>query len=110
MDVQYPMNVHVRSCTFKQGATHFLKRRGTMSKTDETNAAPLKLMEIEAEEVRALEKRIEAERPESGSAMDDQDHFKLFPLSQRTLQGLRKCKFQKPTKIQSGAIPHALAG
>lgn len=36
--------------------------------------------------------------------------FKQLPLSQKTVQGLKKWKYYKPTEIQRGAIGYALQG
>lgn len=36
--------------------------------------------------------------------------FKEFPLSQLTLKGLEKAKFQRLTPVQRKVIPHALLG
>ncbi|OQR88229.1 ATP-dependent RNA helicase dbp4 [Achlya hypogyna] len=69
-----------------------------------------KLHEREAKEVAVLTERIELETPARGSQMDDVESFDVLPLSMATKNGLKRCKFTKPTKIQIGAIPHALAG
>ncbi|EQC31347.1 hypothetical protein SDRG_10949 [Saprolegnia diclina VS20] len=69
-----------------------------------------KLHERESKEVAVLNERIELETPARGSQMDDVESFDTLPLSVSTKNGLKRCKFTKPTKIQIGAIPHALAG
>jgi hypothetical protein len=69
-----------------------------------------KLHEREAKEVLLLKERIELETPDRGSQLDDLESFDALPLSTPTKNGLKRCKFVKPTKIQMGAIPHALAG
>ncbi|KDO33404.1 hypothetical protein SPRG_02211 [Saprolegnia parasitica CBS 223.65] len=69
-----------------------------------------KLHERESKEVAVLNERIELETPARGSQMDDVESFDVLPLSMSTKNGLKRCKFTKPTKIQIGAIPHALAG
>ncbi|OQR91734.1 ATP-dependent RNA helicase dbp4 [Thraustotheca clavata] len=69
-----------------------------------------KLHEREAKEVALLNERIELETPARGSQIEDVESFDVLPLSMATKNGLKRCKFTKPTKIQIGAIPHALAG
>ncbi|KAL3919060.1 MAG: hypothetical protein SGILL_003946 [Bacillariaceae sp.] len=65
------------------------------------------------EEVPALEARIEEETPDRGSlpyAKNAVVSFASQPLSQATLQGLEGNDYTTMTAIQSGSIPHALAG
>ncbi|ETW03079.1 hypothetical protein H310_05507 [Aphanomyces invadans] len=69
-----------------------------------------KLHEREAKEVAQLTERIGLETPERGSQIDDIESFDMLPLSIATKNGLKRGKFTKPTKIQIGTIPHALAG
>ncbi|KAG9415311.1 ATPdependent RNA helicase [Aphanomyces cochlioides] len=69
-----------------------------------------KLHEREAKEVAQLKERIELETPERGNQIEDVESFDLLPISIATKNGLKRGKFTKPTKIQIGAIPHALAG
>ncbi|RHZ17270.1 hypothetical protein DYB37_009345 [Aphanomyces astaci] len=66
--------------------------------------------EREAKEVAQLTERISLETPERGTQMDDIESFDMMPLSISTKNGLKRGKFAKPTKIQIGTIPHALAG
>ncbi|RHY38876.1 hypothetical protein DYB30_013565, partial [Aphanomyces astaci] len=66
--------------------------------------------EREAKEVAQLTERISLETPERGTQMHDIESFDMMPLSISTKNGLKRGKFAKPTKIQIGTIPHALAG
>ncbi|KAJ0400663.1 hypothetical protein P43SY_005436 [Pythium insidiosum] len=61
-------------------------------------------------EIEAMEQRIRETTPARGSQLADADSFDVFPLSDASKRGLAKCGFTKPTRIQIGAIPHALAG
>ncbi|GLD99337.1 hypothetical protein PINS_up008056 [Pythium insidiosum] len=61
-------------------------------------------------EIEAMEQRIRETTPARGSQLADADSFDVFPLSEASKRGLAKCGFTKPTRIQIGAIPHALAG
>lgn len=84
-------------------------------------------MEHETNEIDALVSRVEAEAPAAGSnplyvAMEDgvveagrpatsgARKFADLPISQCTLAGLARGKWQRLTGIQRAAIPHALAG
>mmetsp|Transcript_9415 Transcript_9415/g.17118 ORF Transcript_9415/g.17118 Transcript_9415/m.17118 type:complete len:786 (+) Transcript_9415:50-2407(+) len=65
------------------------------------------------EEIASLNARIEQETPPKGSLAHDKDavvSFASLPLSQATLQGLETNEYTTMTAIQSGSIPHALAG
>ncbi len=79
----------------------------------------------ELKEIETLAARVVQEAPEPGCNPLDTDaaeiaaekqafgrarKFTDLPLSQRTLAGLAKGKWQKMTDIQRAAIPHALAG
>ncbi|CAE8697695.1 unnamed protein product [Polarella glacialis] len=82
----------------------------------------------EEKEIKALEARIRAEAPRSGTGafgLKDSNAkgsdpgqgpaltaqlFKDLPLSKRTSAGLEASGFTKMTQIQRGAIPHALCG
>ncbi|TMW56545.1 hypothetical protein Poli38472_006555 [Pythium oligandrum] len=70
----------------------------------------LKLYERERLEVEKLEAQIKEQTPARGSQLGEADSFGAFPLSDATKRGLTKCGFTKPTRIQIGTIPHALAG
>jgi ATP-dependent RNA helicase DDX10/DBP4 len=66
-----------------------------------------------SEEIAAINARIEQETPARGSlahAKNSVVSFASQPLSQATLQGLENNKYTTMTAIQSGSIPHALAG
>lgn len=67
-------------------------------------------LQQEKEEIDVLVKRIEDESPEKGKELEQLEAFNQLPLSQYSLKGLELCKYRKPTQIQNGAIPHALAG
>ena len=65
------------------------------------------------EEIANLNRRIEAESPPRGSIPFGKNAVVAFgslPLSQPTLQGLESNTYTTMTSIQSGSIPHALAG
>ncbi|KAL3908535.1 MAG: hypothetical protein SGILL_008446 [Bacillariaceae sp.] len=65
------------------------------------------------EEIAALEARIQEETPARGSLPYSKNAVVSFasqPLSQATLQGLESNDYTSMTAIQSGSIPHALAG
>ena len=65
------------------------------------------------EEIATLKGRIEAESPARGSIPFGKNAVVAFgslPLSQATLQGLESNTYTTMTSIQSGSIPHALAG
>ena len=76
------------------------------------------------DEIKALEARIHAEEPARGARLLDggevpegysvsypnATRFSQLPLSLRTLEGLRECKYTELTPIQRAAIPHALCG
>uniref|UniRef100_K3WGR9 ATP-dependent RNA helicase n=1 Tax=Globisporangium ultimum (strain ATCC 200006 / CBS 805.95 / DAOM BR144) TaxID=431595 RepID=K3WGR9_GLOUD len=70
----------------------------------------LKFAEKERLEIEKLEQRIKEQTPARGSQLEDAANFDFFPLSEATKRGLQRSKFTKPTLIQTGAIPHALAG
>lgn len=70
----------------------------------------MKQNEREKLEVQELERRIAEQTPARGSQLEDAASFDFFPLSEATRRGLRQCGFTKPTRIQIGALPHALAG
>ncbi|CAH0475866.1 unnamed protein product [Peronospora belbahrii] len=70
----------------------------------------IKQNERERLEIEQLEARIAEQTPARGSQLENATSFDLFPLSQASKRGLRTCDFTKPTKIQVGALPHALAG
>lgn len=78
--------------------------------TDQERERKLKLAAREAAEVERLEERIREQTPARGSQLPEAASFELFPLSDATRRGLQRGKFSKPTLIQTGAIPHALAG
>lgn len=77
-------------------------------------------------EIRELEVRIKTECPCAGQRVEKQKDnideeesngpsltvtfFSDFPLSSRTLKGLKESNFVRLTPIQGLAIPHALAG
>lgn len=66
-----------------------------------------------SEEIAAINARIEQETPARGSlahAKNSVVSFASQPLSQATLQGLENNTYTTMTAIQSGSIPHALAG
>jgi ATP-dependent RNA helicase DDX10/DBP4 len=66
-----------------------------------------------SEEIAAINARIEQETPARGSlahAKNSVVSFASQPLSRATLQGLENNKYTTMTAIQSGSIPHALAG
>ena len=66
-----------------------------------------------SEEITAINARIEQETPARGSlahAKNSVVSFASQPLSRATLQGLENNKYTTMTAIQSGSIPHALAG
>ncbi|EGZ15778.1 hypothetical protein PHYSODRAFT_509429 [Phytophthora sojae] len=73
-------------------------------------AAKLKQNERERLEIERLEARIAEQTPARGSQLGEAASFDLFPLSEASRRGLRTCGFTAPTKIQVGALPHALAG
>ncbi|KAE9044881.1 ATP-dependent RNA helicase [Phytophthora rubi] len=73
-------------------------------------AAKLKQNERERLEVERLDARIAEQTPARGSQLGEATSFDLFPLSEASRRGLRTCGFTAPTKIQVGALPHALAG
>jgi ATP-dependent RNA helicase DDX10/DBP4 len=73
-------------------------------------AAKLKQNERERQEVERLEARIAEQTPARGSQLSEATSFDLFALSEASRRGLRACGFTAPTKIQVGALPHALAG
>ncbi|KAK1944975.1 ATP-dependent RNA helicase dbp4 [Phytophthora citrophthora] len=73
-------------------------------------AAKLKQNERERLEIEKLEARIAEQTPARGSQLGEAASFDLFPLSEASRRGLRSCGFTAPTKIQVGALPHALAG
>jgi ATP-dependent RNA helicase DDX10/DBP4 len=65
------------------------------------------------EEIAALKARIDAESPAQGSIPHGKNSVVAFgsiPLSRSTLQGLESNAYTTMTSIQSGSIPHALAG
>ena len=79
----------------------------------------------ELQEIDTLAARVIEEAPELGANPLDTDQEKInvekttfvrarkfadLPISQRTLAGLAKGKWQRMTDIQRAAIPHALAG
>lgn len=70
----------------------------------------LKHAERERLEIERLEQRIKEQTPARGSQLEEAANFDFFPLSDATKRGLQRGKFSKPTLIQTGAIPHALAG
>uniref|UniRef100_A0AAV1V4W3 ATP-dependent RNA helicase n=1 Tax=Peronospora matthiolae TaxID=2874970 RepID=A0AAV1V4W3_9STRA len=72
--------------------------------------AAVKQNERERLEIERLEARIAEQTPARGSQLGDATSFDLFPLSENSRRGLRLCGFVTPTKIQVGALPHALAG
>lgn len=78
--------------------------------TEQERQRKLKLAEREKNEVEQLEQRIREQTPARGSQLPEAASFELFPLSDATRRGLQRGKFAKPTLIQTGAIPHALAG
>lgn len=41
---------------------------------------------------------------------EDSLTFESYPISSKTLQGLKLANLINPTNIQAAAIPHALAG
>ena len=69
-------------------------------------------------EVAELEARVVAEAPPAQQAANETRasyagtarRFAELPLSQRTLAGLAKGKWERMTEVQRAAIPHALAG
>ncbi|RLN78094.1 hypothetical protein BBJ28_00005263 [Nothophytophthora sp. Chile5] len=73
-------------------------------------AAALKQNERERLEIERLEARLAEQTPARGSQLGEATSFDLFPLSVASRRGLRLCGFTAPTKIQVGALPHALAG
>ncbi|KAL8003406.1 putative ATP-dependent RNA helicase DEAD-box, LPPG:FO 2-phospho-L-lactate transferase CofD/UPF0052 [Plasmopara halstedii] len=70
----------------------------------------LKQNERERLEIERLESRIAEQTPARGSQLGEAASFDLFALSEASRRGLRSCGFSAPTKIQIGALPHALAG
>ncbi|TYZ63870.1 hypothetical protein PybrP1_006232 [[Pythium] brassicae (nom. inval.)] len=78
--------------------------------TEQEQQRKVKLAEREKNEVERLEQRIREQTPARGSQLPEAANFDLFPLSDATRRGLQRGKFSKPTLIQTGAIPHALAG
>lgn len=74
------------------------------------SAAKAKPNERERLEIERLETRIASETPARGSQLGGAKTFEFFPLSEASRHGLRACGFTLPTKIQVGALPHALAG
>lgn len=75
-----------------------------------SEALKLKHNERERLEIERLRSKIKEQTPARGSQLEDASSFEFFPLSEASKRGLQKCKFYKPTRIQIGAIPHALAG
>ncbi|CAI5740270.1 unnamed protein product [Hyaloperonospora brassicae] len=73
-------------------------------------AAAVKQNERERLEIERLEARVAEQTPARGSQLSDVTSFDFFPLSENSRRGLRICGFVTPTKIQVGALPHALAG
>ncbi|UIZ23266.1 hypothetical protein KXD40_003774 [Peronospora effusa] len=73
-------------------------------------AVKVKQIERERLEIERLETRIAEQTPGRGSQLGEAANFDFFPLSEATRRGLRACGFTAPTKIQVGALPHALAG
>ena len=66
-----------------------------------------------SEEIATLTSRIEEETPARGSLAHAKNSIVSFasqPLSHATLQGLENNRYTTMTAIQSGSIPHALAG
>jgi len=66
-----------------------------------------------AEEIAALNARIDEETPARGSlahAKNSVVSFASQPLSSATLQGLENNGYTTMTAIQAGSVPHALAG
>lgn len=78
-------------------------KRSVKSKTIEFN---------DEEDLINLKQRIMDEAPESGSQSiyNNELTFDSYPLSGRTLAGLKEAKLFKPTEIQAAAIPHTLIG
>lgn len=65
------------------------------------------------EEIAALKARIDTESPAQGTIPHGKNSVVAFgslPLSQSTLRGLESNAYTSMTSIQSGSIPHALAG
>jgi ATP-dependent RNA helicase DDX10/DBP4 len=85
-------------------------QEATASAASAAEQRKLKQNEREKLEVQALERRIAEQTPARGSQLEDAASFDFFPLSEATRRGLRQCGFAKPTRIQIGALPHALAG
>ncbi|OWZ24480.1 ATP-dependent RNA helicase [Phytophthora megakarya] len=77
---------------------------------DAVASARIKQNERERAEIERLEARIAEQTPARGSQLSEAASFDLFALSEASRRGLRACGFTAPTKIQVGALPHALAG
>jgi ATP-dependent RNA helicase DDX10/DBP4 len=76
-------------------------------------AIKTKTIEFDDEaDLESLKQRIIDEAPESGSQSiyNNELTFDSYPLSSRTLAGLKEAKLLKPTEIQAAAIPHSLIG
>eukprot|EP01018_Ginkgo_biloba_P010438 Gb_10017 [translate_table: standard] len=101
------------------------------SKLKFTTAARKEKRQNEVQEIEALEARIEAGKPDSGTnpiasvlPPDDGEAkghmdfapyvgakmFDQLPLSDRTKRGLKDAKFTRMTAIQRASLPHALCG
>jgi ATP-dependent RNA helicase DDX10/DBP4 len=94
-------------------ATLKRKRSNTNKNKKHNVPAPAALtFENEEEEIRLLTERITNESPAAGvqTQTNTDLRFDSLPLSKRTLYGLSSSKLEKPTEIQSAAVPHALAG
>ena len=99
------------------------KRGGVGAKSSKRESSATR----ELAEIEVLSQRCIDEAPEPGSNILDTDkaeisvgrgrrrmgareNFTDLPISQRTIAGLAKGKWQRMTDIQRAAIPHALAG
>lgn len=71
-----------------------------------------KAHQVEEEEIESLNERIRRQAPQSGSLIvnDQARKFDSFPISQLSLKGLVRAKFDVATEIQKQVLPHALLG
>lgn len=68
--------------------------------------------ELQENEIRRLQERIQAEAPARGTTppLSQKVAFRALPLCDATLKGLETANFSIMTDIQNACIPHALAG
>lgn len=87
----------------------FQPNKGAKKPTKKSNAKPV-FRKVQRNGVREDEEIKTLQTKYASIDTKNIRSFNDFPLSRKTMTGLQKCKYKKPTDIQQQSIGHALQG